>query len=637
MRISRLRINNFRSIQSLDLELDDTTIFIGANNAGKSAILEAARIALTRRWGQRGTGFTEHDVHCPNPEDDPRTLPPVKIEITLEEETTGSWPDDMVAALDEIATTSASDRTVIVLQISCLWDEATESFEPAWQFLDLLGNPLTGKATRSTNLSGFFGYLPLFWLGALRDAIEQFGPRSLYWGRLLRSIKVSKETRIEIKVALDELDAKLLASDPRLATIADTVGQATHISINESPGAARLRMLPLDVWELLSRAGLVVRNEELRPWLPLDHHGQGLQSLSVMYLFQAAVIQQLADDPRPGAEPVFAIEEPEAHLHPQAARTLWERISGLPGQKLVTTHSPYFVQNVPLHNLRIVRLINGHTEISRLRRRVVAPLPWNTSIEAYATKGVGKMFTKDDEETGRLGVLWWFDEKIEQAILGCWPEIADAAAQIAGLRHDCRSLISSEDESDLAIAGRRLRGEIFFARRWLLVEGQSEYILLHALGQALGWSLDQRGIAVIDFQNNGSAGIYPALAEAFGIPWRMITDGDPESAKFRAQLLKRGFSSLDLTPHFFTLPAPNTLEAQLIADGHESLLRKVLQEIGVSNAASCTVEELRTKLKGSKLGYMSALARHVSKDPALAAQMPAPYVQAINDLKAGIL
>jgi predicted ATPase len=31
----KISVRNFRSIESLDLDLDDTTVFIGANNAGK--------------------------------------------------------------------------------------------------------------------------------------------------------------------------------------------------------------------------------------------------------------------------------------------------------------------------------------------------------------------------------------------------------------------------------------------------------------------------------------------------------------------------------------------------------------------------------------------------------------------------
>ncbi len=65
MRITRIHIENFRCIRNLEVELGDTTVFIGPNNIGKTAILHAIRIVLTRRWGQRGSGFTEHDVHRP--------------------------------------------------------------------------------------------------------------------------------------------------------------------------------------------------------------------------------------------------------------------------------------------------------------------------------------------------------------------------------------------------------------------------------------------------------------------------------------------------------------------------------------------------------------------------------------------
>src|SRR5271169_3546026 len=103
MHITRLRIENFRSIKLIDIELGDTTVFIGPNNAGKTAILDAIRIALTRRWGQRGTGFTEYDVHLAKEGDDPKTSPGVVIELRAEESVAGEWPDEMQQALDEIS------------------------------------------------------------------------------------------------------------------------------------------------------------------------------------------------------------------------------------------------------------------------------------------------------------------------------------------------------------------------------------------------------------------------------------------------------------------------------------------------------------------------------------------------------
>ena len=71
MRVTRIEIENFRSIRYLVVDLG-ATVFVGPNNAGKTAILDALRIALTRRWGQRGTGFSEYDIHLADDAADPK-------------------------------------------------------------------------------------------------------------------------------------------------------------------------------------------------------------------------------------------------------------------------------------------------------------------------------------------------------------------------------------------------------------------------------------------------------------------------------------------------------------------------------------------------------------------------------------
>jgi putative ATP-dependent endonuclease of OLD family len=95
MRITRLHIQNLRSNKTLELELSETSVLIGQNNAGKTAILDAIRIALTRRWGQRGTGFTEYDVHLADETSDPKAPPGLSIEIRVEEKTAGEWSDTL--------------------------------------------------------------------------------------------------------------------------------------------------------------------------------------------------------------------------------------------------------------------------------------------------------------------------------------------------------------------------------------------------------------------------------------------------------------------------------------------------------------------------------------------------------------
>ena len=69
MRLNSLRLTNFRGIQDLKLEFSDqVNVLLGANGAGKTAILECATIMLSRLIGRirstNGTGrfFTDHDI-----------------------------------------------------------------------------------------------------------------------------------------------------------------------------------------------------------------------------------------------------------------------------------------------------------------------------------------------------------------------------------------------------------------------------------------------------------------------------------------------------------------------------------------------------------------------------------------------
>ena len=50
MRISRITVQNFRSIQSLDFPLGNICALIGPNNAGTSNILLALQHVLGRDW-----------------------------------------------------------------------------------------------------------------------------------------------------------------------------------------------------------------------------------------------------------------------------------------------------------------------------------------------------------------------------------------------------------------------------------------------------------------------------------------------------------------------------------------------------------------------------------------------------------
>ena len=68
MRLKRIRIQNFRSIAALDIELPQVCAIVGPNNSGKSNILEAIKRVLASDWRPRVRDFSEDDVFLRNPD-----------------------------------------------------------------------------------------------------------------------------------------------------------------------------------------------------------------------------------------------------------------------------------------------------------------------------------------------------------------------------------------------------------------------------------------------------------------------------------------------------------------------------------------------------------------------------------------
>jgi putative ATP-dependent endonuclease of the OLD family len=60
--------------------------------------------------------------------------------------------------------------------------------------------------------------------------------------------------------------------------------------------------------------------------------------------------------------PIVAAEEPEAHLHPNAQRSLFSQLFNSTGQAIVSTHSPYLAAMCALPNLRSLSARGGHTQ-----------------------------------------------------------------------------------------------------------------------------------------------------------------------------------------------------------------------------------------------------------------------------------
>ena len=635
MRVARIEIDNFRSIRHLAVDLGQTTVFVGPNNAGKTAILDALRIALTRRWGQRGTGFSEYDIHLANDAADPKTSSGVSIELRSEESEPGDWPETIAADLGDIVQLDpVTGRRSISLRSRCAWSQDTGAFEPSWEFLDAKREPLAGQSARRVNLERFWRYLPVFYLGALRDVGEEFSPRSSqFWERLLRALEIPPELETEALEVLDRLNLRILQADHRLQQIAQTLSGATRIASRDRDGGLDLRMVPLKTWDLLSRAEIILRNEPHLPWLPLRRQGQGIQSLSVIFLFQAFVDHLLRELYEPGSEPVLALEEPETHLHPQAVRALWRHVSALPGQKIVSTHSPYFVQHVPFRHLRLVRLTPDGTEVRSLPESFSTALPPLPGLDTIVANSAGLLSYDPASET--LTVHRALDEGTYRTLLACCgtdKRRAEIELLLRELRDSSSLYIEDSELQALETYARRMRGEIFFAERWLIVEGQADYLIVHAVAHAMDYDLDQHGVSVIDAQNNGNPATFAALARALEIPWLAVFDGDAAGQGFVQAIESRGFDTSESRSRCHTHP-DGDLEAQLVADGLGVELRETLGGLGFQNVRELSDEGLVERLRADKTTYAAAFAARIRGETDLAQRAPEAFRSAVTQLR----
>ena len=579
MYISRLSIENFRCIRALDIPLSPTSVIIGENNAGKTAVLDAVKIAMSRKWGRSGqTGFNEYDFPFSVGPDGAR--PEIQIRLWFSEAQQAEWPQAMVDDLTDIIRTDPhTGANSICMQVTCSFESVTKSVEPIWQFLNDEHQPFSGAGARNQNLSRFFDYVPCFSMAAMRDAGVEFGGRSRFWGALLKSIDVDQEKAADLEGRFAALNNELLAADPKLEAIKDTLKAISTVIANGAAGDVDVRAIPVNLWEIISRCEVVVQGQTNDPWLPIGKHGHGVQSLAIIFLFRAFVENALGGALPEEAEPVLTLEEPEAHLHPQACRSLWISVNALPGQKLITTHSPYFVQNVPFKDIIILRRDADGPMAAALPRICGASVPHNALLDAAIVK-IGPAISWNPSQ-GCITCTQTLSETNFRELLQCYTG-ADRAphhAAIKGMRDQSRRFIADEEVAKLESWAKRIRGEIFFANKWLLCEGQAEYAILGAVADKLGCPLDAHGISVIDYQNNGSPGAFAALARALEYPWAMVCDGDKGGDDHIAQLKSHHFTDTEIGDRVTQLTKDVDLEKLIVTSALRPCMLAAVREL----------------------------------------------------------
>jgi putative ATP-dependent endonuclease of OLD family len=643
MKLREIIVKNFRCLVDVVIPISDTTVLVGANNSGKTTLLEALRIALPRSVAGRGTPFNEYDYHMVKANDSPQTSEGIFIELWFREDSHDEWSDSLVQALSDIIQTDpVMDLDSIGLRLTSKYDAIAKEIVTKWEFLALDGQPLGGKGAIPGNLTKFLSYTRLFYLPALRDSDNEFSPRSQFWGPILRDLKISDEQRETLSEELAKLNEALLKADPRLEQVRASIDKVQKIMALGAGQNTSIQALPLKPWDLMSKSEVVIRAYGNEVNFPLSCHGQGIQSLAVLFLFQAYIDVLLKPMFQPETEAILALEEPEAHLHPQATRALAANLGEVKSQKIISSHSPYFIQEIPFKQIRMFRRDGPSSKVLYVKQDFIASVPNTPGLLKFCTNNAPKFGYH--EGTSILTVNGNMEEKEYRDLLKIYPGQNEVHAELKRLSDESQLYLSDNDLTDLDTYAKRIRGEVFFARAWFLCEGQSEYLLLRYFAELLGKPLDQAGVTVIDFQNNGSPGAFVGLARSFEIPWLMLCDNDGAGKDFTKQVKNRGLTDKELNELVRPLPEEGMdLELFLVKYG---FAQEYLQILGEKNITLTKKEnedgfedEIASEIgKKDKPRYTMALIEKLRAAGADKSRVPEFLATVIKDIiaKAGL-
>jgi len=328
---------------------------------------------------------------------------------------------------------------------------------------------------------------------------------------------------------------------------------------------------------------------------------------------------------QPETEAILAMEEPESHLHPQAARALAGSLSGMKAQKLISSHCPFFIQEIPLRQLRLFRRSGPSARILHLKREYRLPLPDLAAIQALCQKEPHLFEYQKGPQV--LRVLGAMEEKHRRELLTVYADRKELHPMIQRLFVETQNHLSESEIADLQRFTKRIRGEIYFSRAWLLCEGQCEFVLLRYFAEVLGTPLDQNGVSVIDFQNNGAPAAFVKLARAVEMPWMLTCDNDQAGEGYVEAVAKLGLSDTEKSDLLRPLPGANIDLEQYLS--HSSLLPEI-ESILVAlklhpanpKGSAGYLEEITQALRGAKGAYPDLLVHALRRNGANAARVP---------------
>lgn len=361
IRLSEIRIAGFRGIEDLCLPLEDTTLLTGCNNVGKTSILRALQLALGNNafLSQEDLFISSSGNRADKIIVDIKFIP---IDDSGKQITEFDEAWSGVLKADNISI--ENEEQFFAFRTQYTYSKVKLDFEkkvegiPGW-------NPIAGSSWQNIRTTSRFKFdrslIPFYYIEAQRDVVEDSKLRTSFLGKILSSVSKSYQDAdvAEIEAKIKELNDSAIAKSDVLTRLQDILKQIES-AVDSKNSEVKITPFTKKIRDLSKGLSIQYGSEENS--FTMDYHGMGTRSWSSLLSFKAFILlNQLESEKEEKVfHPIITIEEPEAHLHPDAQKRLYKQMAEMPGQKIISTHSPYVAACADLSELRSLYKENGN-------------------------------------------------------------------------------------------------------------------------------------------------------------------------------------------------------------------------------------------------------------------------------------